>query len=146
MAGAIIDLDLRELAKAQGALDRLMSFDRGELLAGVGAVVESQTRRRITDEKSDPDGKPWQSWSPRYAATRPPGKSLLQSEGQLLDSIQAFVDDDSVSVGSNLIYARAQQKGNPDANLPARGYLGLSEQNMEELQAELVLFFESLLQ
>ncbi|MGK3272018.1 phage virion morphogenesis protein, partial [Escherichia coli] len=36
---------------------------QAELLESIGAVVESQTRRRIIDEKTSPGGERWPDWS-----------------------------------------------------------------------------------
>ncbi|NOI14834.1 phage virion morphogenesis protein [Vibrio hepatarius] len=82
-----------------------------DLLHALGAVVESQTRRRISDEKESPSGQSWDDWSPDYAKTRHGNQSLLQGQGDLLDSIQFVVERDKVRIGSPLPYARAHQEG-----------------------------------
>lgn len=81
------------------------------LLDTLGAVVESQTRRRISDEKTAPDGQPWDGWSPGYAKTRHGNQSLLQGDGDLLDSIQYVVERNKVRIGSPLAYAAVHQEG-----------------------------------
>lgn len=82
-----------------------------ELLHSLGAVVESQTRRRISDEKTAPDGTPWRDWSSDYAGTRHGNQSLLESSGDLRDSIQFFVERNTVRIGSPLVYSRVHQEG-----------------------------------
>lgn len=82
-----------------------------DLLHALGAVVENQTKRRISDEKTAPDGRPWPDWSPQYEATRHGNQSRLEDGGDLRDSIQFFVERDSVRVGSPLAYARVHQEG-----------------------------------
>ncbi|HBC0987571.1 TPA: phage virion morphogenesis protein [Escherichia coli] len=82
-----------------------------EMLDSIGAVVESQTRRRITREKTAPDGSPWPGWSDSYAKTRHGNQSLLQGGGDLLDSIQFVVERGKVFVGSPLEYAEVHQNG-----------------------------------
>lgn len=50
------------------AIERLADQSlQQELLESIGAVVESQTRRRISSEKSSPAGEKWQDWSDSYA-------------------------------------------------------------------------------
>ena len=105
MAGTRIEVDLRGLVRVQGRIDKLARLDRAALLDGIGAEVESQTRRRLEEEKTAPDGEPWELWSDRYQRTRHGGHSLLVGEGDLLDSIQYQVAGDEVEVGSNLVYA-----------------------------------------
>jgi phage gpG-like protein len=107
------------------------------LLKSIGAEVESQTHRRISDEKESPTGKPWVDWSSSYAASRHGGHSLLMNEGEMDDSIQYLVTDGQVEVGTNLIYAALQHYGGEKIGKPnhkARTFIGLSDLNISELQ------------
>jgi phage virion morphogenesis protein len=131
------DVSTEGFEALQARLARVSSFGFGRLIQGAGALVESQTKRRITREKRDPDGKAWRPWSERYARTRQGGQSLLQSHNHLLQSMQWEAADEGVAVGSNLKYARAQQAGFPARHLPARPYLGISDANEHELLEEL---------
>ena len=129
--------DMQDLAKRLAALE---SLDREALLEGLGAETENQTRRRIGEEKTAPDGTPWPEWSPRYAKTRNAGQSLLEGEGALMDSLQSVVTGDEVETGSNLIYAAIHNLGGTEEMppgpraVPARQYLGFSDENQDELQ------------
>ena len=107
------------------------------LLEALGAEVESQTRRRISEEKAAPDGTPWQPWSDAYGETRHGGHSLLEGEGELLDSLQFLVGSDRVEIGSNLVYAAIHQHGGDEVGIPipARPYLGIGPENEEDLMA-----------
>ncbi|PPZ38303.1 phage morphogenesis protein, partial [Escherichia coli] len=50
-----------KLAQIRQAMEKLADSSlRAELLESIGAVAESQTRRRITDEKESPGGTAWQ--------------------------------------------------------------------------------------
>ena len=101
-----------KLANLRLAIEKLSdSTLQAELLESIGAVVESQTRRRISDEKSSPAGEKWQAWSDSYGKTRHGNQSLLQGNGDLLDSIQYFVERGRVRVGSPLAYAAVHQEG-----------------------------------
>ena len=141
MAGT--GLEIRIESEAVGRLNRRISelaaglTDFRPLLEAIGAEVESQTRRRISEEKASPDGTPWQPWSEAYGETRHGGHSLLEGEGDLLDSIQYVVEGDRVEIGSNLIYAAIHQHGGDEVGIPipARIYLGLSPENEEDLLA-----------
>ena len=111
-----------------------------DLLDDLGAAAASQTQRRISEEKTAPDGAPWEPWSKRYAKTRHSGQGLLESQGDLFDSIQHAVEGDEVLVGSNLVYAATHQLGDQGTdrrgrrrNIPARPYLGISRANAREL-------------
>ncbi|AZQ10160.1 phage virion morphogenesis protein [Shewanella khirikhana] len=101
-----------QLQRYQQLLETLASpKHKAALLDTLGAVVESQTRRRIADEKTSPDGESWPDWSAAYAKTRHGNQSLLRGNGDLLDSIQYLVEKDQVRVGSPLPYAAVHQDG-----------------------------------
>ena len=101
-----------ELARYQRLLDTLGRSDhKAELLESIGAVVERQTRGRISDEKTAPDGTPWAPWSTDYAKTRHGNQSLLSGVGDLRDSIEFQVQRNSVRGGSALAYAGVHQDG-----------------------------------
>lgn len=118
------------------------------LLDAVGAEVESQTKRRIADEKTAPDGTPWKSWSDAYKATRHGGHSLLRAEDHLMTGIQYIVEDEEVFVGSKHPGAAHLFFGSKPEwpwNLPPRQALGLSPENLADLDAEIGDWLEELL-
>jgi phage virion morphogenesis protein len=129
-------------------IDRIAGLDRRRLLDTIGVEVESQVRARIEQEKAGPDGTPWPKWSARYAKTRHGGHSLLEGEGDLLGSINAYIylDGSAVEIGSNLIYAATHQYGDAERNIDPRPYLGLSADNEAELQSVVETFLAGVLQ
>lgn len=133
MTGAAVRMDLAQDPRVARYLDRLAQFDVEPLLEGLGAEVESQTRRRIQSDKASPSGEPWDGWSEAYAETRHSGQSLLQSLGPLLNSISYQVQGDSVLVGSPLIYAATHNFGDPKRGIPQREFLGVEGQDFEDL-------------
>lgn len=101
-----------ELARYQRLLDTLGRSDhKAALLDIIGSFAENQTKHRISNEKTAPDGTPWAPWSTDYAKTRHGNQSLLQGDGDLLDSIEYQVQRNSVRVGSALAYAGVHQDG-----------------------------------
>lgn len=137
MTGVAVETDVKV---AFTALMRLTDEELGQIAYEIGAFIEDQTRLRIADEKADPDGNAWASWSARYAQTRNPHHSLLVDKGNpgLMDSIQNYTTGMEAVVGTNLIYGAIHQFGSEDGSLPARPYLGLSADNriaIEELVA-----------
>lgn len=148
MSGISITVDLRSLDDAIAGLRAFLDVDREELLTTIGAVGESQTRRRIEDEKTAPDGTPWQP--------NRKGNPILVETGQHLLATIAFDlgGADTVAWGSWWEYAHVHQEGativpknakalaipTPDgmrlakkAVIPARPFLGLSDDNVDEL-------------
>lgn len=66
-----------------------------------------------------------------------PGQ-ILQVSGQLASSISTYYDNDSAVIGSNLDYAAIHQLGgqvgkNKKVKIPARPYLKLANDNLEEI-------------
>ena len=114
-------------------LKRISELQMSDMLDAVGSEVVAQTQLRIQFEKTDPAGDDWDEWSPKYAATRHSGHSLLMNEGDLLESIQHVVNGNDLEVGSNRPYAKDQNFGDPLKNLPARQFLGLSAENRDDV-------------
>lgn len=152
MSGVQIQIDDSELLKMIGRLDSFadgLIDEVGYSMAGLG---ESQTRRRLAEEKTAPDGEPWAPWSPGYARTRRRGQSLLQAGGDLIDSIASDYAGGEAYWGSNLVYAAIHQAGGDSsmapgpAGIPERPYLGISDENREEIYETLQPLFEERLQ
>lgn len=148
MAGTALEYDFSELSVIQQRLDSLSNLDKDDLLASLGQELEAQTRRRIAEEKTSPDGEAWkdlsEGWKARKAQTSSGG--LLEFEGHLLDSIAWQTEDQGVAVGSERIYAAIQQFGGEDVGRPghpARPFLGLSPENADDLETLVKDFLEA---
>jgi phage virion morphogenesis protein len=144
-----LQFDLGSIKRLQTRIERLGQLDRHELLTHLGGLMESQTRKRISEQQQSPDGQPWQAWTADYAATRRGGQSFLQGDGTgLLDSLTSDVNGDEVTTGSNLDYAAIHQfGGTPDmapgpAGIPARPYLGFSQDNLDQIEATVDQFLD----
>jgi len=131
-----LNTDLKGLYRAQQRIEKLGAIAKRDLLDGVLGELEDQTHRRIQEEKYGPDGTQWPNWLDSYAATRHSGHSLLMGEGDLDDSLTSLIiDDNSGAMGSNLIYAATHQFGDEDRNIVARPFLGISQENYDDLAA-----------
>ncbi|AMO73845.1 phage virion morphogenesis protein [Pseudomonas citronellolis] len=144
MSGAAINVNLLQDPRLARRLDRLAELDLGPLLEGIGAEVESQTRRRIQVDKMSPANEPWPEWSADYAETRHSGQSLLQGAGHLLDSLTYQVMGDSVLVGSPLVYAATHQFGDEKRGIPQREFLGLEGDDLEDVIGMIEDYLEDL--
>lgn len=166
MNGVAVDIQL-DLGQAGEALSRLAAADLDAIADVIGQLVESQTQTRLSDERTSPEGVPWQAWSKGYAEGRHGGHSLLVGEGNLRSSVQNYTTGDVVRVGSNLVYAAIHQFGgriepvNGDllvfkiggktvaassVEIPARPWLGLSAGNRVEIEELVIGELEALLQ
>lgn len=75
-----------------------------------------------------------------------PGQ-ILQVSGQLASSVSTAYDDNSAVIGSNLAYAAIHQLGgqagkNKKTTISARSYLKLTDDNFEEIIAEVEEFLK----
>ncbi|MGR3485486.1 MAG: phage virion morphogenesis protein [Paracoccaceae bacterium] len=137
----LTDIGLEEALAAVGRLTRDWGFREA-----VAELVAAQTKIRIDEEKRAPDGTAWPAWSAGYAATRRAHHSLLLGEGELQEAIIPYVIGDTIGVGTNLIYAASHQFGSRDGRTPAREFLGLSDENRDEIEELAQDWFEELLQ
>lgn len=128
-------VDATELIRMIGHMSLLALTARNprELVQTIGKGVETQTRHRIANEKTAPDGSSWSPWSPGYAATRTALDSLLVDSHDLLDSITGrAVSSHDALISSDKPYAGVHQFGR--GGIPARPYLGLSDQNASDIE------------
>ncbi len=145
--GVSFTYDRSALEGALKAVSELVSFDGSALMEEIAALGESQTRRRITDEKTAPDGT---AWKPNLEGT-----SILQQTGQnLLASVGFTSTDDEAVWGAAWEYAHVHQDGAvitpktaavlqfkvkgktvhaKSVTIPARPFVGLSEENRAEI-------------
>ena len=158
MTGTFIDVDVIGLDAVAKKLSRLNHFNRALVLEAAGALIESQTRRRITEEKTSPDGQPWKP--------NAEGTPILEKQRHLLASIHFKTGADEVRVGSGLVYSAIHQFGGTivpknakalhfeigghdvmaqKVTIPARPYLGFSVENKAEIERELVTYIGTLL-
>lgn len=128
-----MNADTREIDRLALRLRGLAAMVRAPagIAHDVAAGVAEQTRYRLEVEKTSPDGKRWAPWSTAYARTRKPRHSLLIGERDLVDSIDSTSTARTATIFSDVIYAGTHQDGS--GNIPARPYLGLSEQNAAEI-------------
>lgn len=159
MSGVSVVVDLSGLKLAEDFLARLAAFDESELLTAIGAMGESQTRRRITDEKTAPDGTAW-------PANKEGTSILMRTGGNLLGSVAYIVGASEVAWGASWEFAHIHQDGakisakNAKAlffrigktkvfaksvTIPARPFVGLSDDNRTEIEELVTDHFGSLL-
>ncbi len=142
-----ITVDVSDLAHVERLVSRFTAFDATELMSGIGAMVESQTRRRITDEKTAPDGSAW-------PANKEGTPILLKSGEHLLKSLAWTSSSDGFEAGAAWEHAHVHQEGMTitpkeaaqlsfmlggklvhakKVTIPKRAFAGLSAENLAEI-------------
>lgn len=154
--------NVRELLRKTKALAEL---DKKKLNRALAQGVRSSTLERFKTGKG-PDGRRWPT---SKRAAEQGGKTLVDS-AQLQNSIHTRSEASGFAVGTNAVHASTHQFGAKRrlikaknkkylhfkvngrwvrvkkvvVNIPARPFLGLSEEDMEEIQATTEKFIEKL--
>ena len=152
MAGARFSVDF-DATKTTASLRGLLgSIERPEsLLAELGEYGLRTTRERFKSQTA-PDGTAWAALQPWYKKEKSQNKNRILTQrgflrGQLVSQV---VNGKSVEIGSNLIYSAVHQFGATitptrgrflrfnghvakSVTIPARPYLGLSDEDRNEI-------------
>lgn len=121
-------------------LEKLRKLRTRKLLGQLGDSMVEQSQKRIDETHEGPNGEKWQEWSDSYARSKKPKVDLLHASGDLLDDISKAIGKDSVTVGSDLVYALVHQEGDEERGIPDRPYLGVSKEDLEELGEQTIEF------
>lgn len=154
------DYSIRLEGDTRRLLKKVRSFaeaDKKKINTVLGSVTRESTLERFKRGK-DPEGKKWKT-SIRAAAEG--GRTLIKT-AQLRNSIRTKSDASGFAVGTNVKYAATHQFGDPGrtiqakkakslrfqardgrwvskkkvtVTIPARPYLGLSDDDMREIKA-----------
>ena len=162
MAGTSIRLD----GDVSALLRRMRAYselDRRGLSAALAQSARESTLERFRQSR-DPSGKRWKT-SIRAEATG--GRTLIDT-AQLRNSIKAYSDDKGFAIGTNVKHAGTHQFGVSNrtiraksrkglrfqvggrwvtkrqvkVSIPARPYLGLSSEDMQEIKSTVEEFIE----
>lgn len=147
MSGISITIDAFDFDGLFKKLRPIFDFDAEELMTAIGSLGDSQTRRRIEEEKTAPDGTPWK---PNHEGT-----SILMESGQhLLASLAWTASSDQAEWGATWEYAHVHQDGAvivpkeakalffsvggkpvtaKKVTIPARPFVGISSENEREI-------------
>ena len=150
MAGASIEITLDD-AEVLKAINRLHAAARDltPLMQEIGEHLLSTTRERFVSQTA-PDGAPWTPLSEDYKQTKARNAhKILTLFGILRGQLNYRASKDRVEVGSPTIYAGTHQFGAgvgvfgttsrgtpiPWGNIPARPFLGVSDDDEREIGA-----------
>ena len=130
MAGATdvltIEIDDREIRDGLRALEDRLGNLRPFYL-DIGEALLNSTRERFTTQTA-PDGSPWAPLSPSYKQRKKKHPDLILTlNGYLRGTLNYSATKDELRIGTPMIYGAAHQFGRPEINLPARPFLGLSD-------------------
>lgn len=134
MAGARITLDVDD-RQVLTRLDELLARldDPAPLFQDIAETLLNATRNRF-DEQHAPDGTPWAPLSPAYQTRKKKNRDkILVLDGYLKGLLRYQILPDGLELGTDRIYGATHQFGDPARNIPARPFLGLSEDDRSEV-------------
>lgn len=132
MAGSFLEIQIddgelkRKLQQLQAKTGNLKPF-----FDDVGEALLNSTRERFTSQRA-PDGTRWKPLSPNYSTRKKKNADLILTlNGYLRGSLAKSTSNDSLRIGTPLIYGATHQFGR--GKIPARPFLGLSDQDRSDL-------------
>ncbi|TXN60894.1 phage virion morphogenesis protein [Methylobacterium sp. WL6] len=122
MSGASIKIVVSDAEIAAG-LKRLVDTGRDlrPAMDAIGGALLTSTQQRF-ERKAGPDGGAWAPFAPSTLKRMPDRRKppeLLRDRGRLYSSLTFAAGDDSVEVGTNVVYAAIHQFGG-DIVMPER--------------------------
>jgi phage virion morphogenesis protein len=134
MAGAFIEIEFDD-REVQQLLRRLVDLtgDLEPAFADIGEYLTRSHDERFSRQVS-PDGQPWEALSPGYQARKPKNQDkILTLDGHLRGTLHPEPSADQLLFGTNLIYGATHQFGDPDRNIKERPFLGISDDDRDEI-------------
>lgn len=111
----------------------LASGDLKAAFTDIGEYLKISHRERFGRQES-PDGQAWAPLDPKYQARKKKNTDkILVLEGLLRDLLAYNASADGLEFGTNLVYGATHQFGRPEAGIPARPFLGFSEEDQDEI-------------
>ncbi|MBQ7593253.1 MAG: phage virion morphogenesis protein [Synergistaceae bacterium] len=159
----------REIQRLIGKLTRMKKY-----FSQVGRYVQSQTIHERFDKEQAPSGEKWKPLSSsrvkqRMKRHKSGNMKILQDTGELRRSIKYQADDEGVTIGSSLNYAKLHQFGGTitakregtykhnysktkregerysytrQVRIPARPYLGITQPEVDHIKELLIQYLK----
>lgn len=112
---------------------KIAAFDRGDLMRRLGQRVLQQHIKRITAEKTDPDGKAWAALAPSTVAQKG-NSNILVRTGRMAGAFRLRSSSMRAEVSNPTPYLKYHETGTRKP-MPRRKVMGISTANLAELQA-----------
>lgn len=138
MAGASISIDYEFPDKAIAARLRAL-VDAGEDLEpafiDIGEGLLNSTHDRW-EQQVDPEGNPWEPLDPKYQARKKKNADkILVLEGYMRDTLAYNTTRSSLELGTTVEkYGATHQYGDEERGIPARPYLGFSDDDDQMIE------------
>ena len=135
-----VESQLGEMSDKLGALAQGLG-DLEPVMEAIAEVVANSTRERFLTKK-DSEGVDWKQLAPETIEAKKGRGGILVDHGDLMSHITAHATAVSAEVGTDRPYGKYHQMG---WGVPQREFLGLSEDDVLDIQELLNDFMEDLL-
>ncbi len=134
MAGSKFTLETSALKPLEARVRIMAGMDTSALMPRLGEYLLRSTQDRFKSQTA-PDGAAWEALAPRTAKRKKynPDKVLTERGFLRKGIVWQLLNQTTVEIGSNLKYAATHQFGR--GNIPARPFLGLSDQDHRKIGA-----------
>lgn len=129
MAGAFLSVDLVGQESLASALQQLAARTNNlkPALSEVGEYLLDIHEQRFIDQTT-PDGDAWTALLPQTIKRKTRKDRILRESGILADTLSYQIGEQQLQFGTNEEYGATHQFGRDSANIVAREWLGLNEQ------------------
>ncbi len=155
MSGFSVSVEAQDFDQAFLRLKPLFNFEPSELMSVIGALGESQTRRRIAEEKTSPSGEPWKSNAEGGSVLMETGQHLLASVAWTASAVEAewgaawefaHVHQEGATIvpkdAARLAFmAGGKMRFAKKVTIPARPFVGISSDNAAEIMDVVTDYF-----
>lgn len=147
MAGAALAIDVEwEDRRVKEALRRLVAAggNMQTVFADIGEYLLISHHERF-DKEETPDGTPWEPLKEETlrrkmlrgkrggAAGIKAASKILRESGDMADTLRYQADDRGLDFGTDRIQGATHQLGDEDRGIPAREFLGLSDEDERQV-------------
>jgi len=134
MAGVNYSIQISGQEQVIDAFNHLIkrANDLEPVFSDIGEYLIESTQQRFVDEET-PDGEPWTPLKEKTIKYKARKDKILTESGSLADTLNYQLNGNELLFGSNLEYAATHQFGRENANIPAREFLGLSNDDEKEI-------------
>ncbi len=137
MAGSFVSVDVIGEEAITKRLNRLISQsdDVSPAFREIGEHFIESTQQRMSQEV-DPQGQAWESLSPntiKQKSLSSQSNKMLRGYGTLADTLNYQLTKNQMMFGSNMEYAASHQFGREEAKIPAREFLGVTDDDQSEI-------------
>ena len=136
----LISVEITGLGSLEALLARLEAFSISGLMKQLADITKELHERRVTGDKTTPDGAAWAALSP-FTVAKKGGGDIMVDSGALAGAFTASVSDTFARISNGAAYLHFHQSGT--SRMPSREIMGFSAENIQRIQEAVQAFVAS---